>query len=167
MAEAPADAEGDEPRSGGRAQAVTAGAVTVALGAVAAWLSVGLKLGSLTDPGPGLWPLIVAGLLIVSGAGIIVVAARADKAVAGAGTEAFTRGTFAVCAAAIALAVYASLFEIIGFEIPTAVLLFVWLRFLGRETWLSSALIAASATAVAYALFILGLGVPLPHLIAF
>ena len=50
---------------------------------------------------------------------------------------------------------------------PTLLLLFAWLRFLGRESWLSSAVIAVASTAVAYALFIIGLGVPLPHLIVF
>ena len=154
----------DAPPSGGRVQAVIAGAVPLALGAVAAWLSFGLNVGSLTDPGPGLWPLIVAGLLVLTGAGIVVVAVRAQRS---DGTEAFTRGVFPMLAAAAGLAVYASLFEIVGFEIPTLLLLFAWLRFLGRESWLSSAVIAVVATAVAYALFILGLGVPLPHIIVF
>lgn len=157
------DAEGtDEPRSGGRVQAVVAGVVPVALGAVAAWLSFGLNIGSLTDPGPGLWPLIVAGLLVASGVGIIAVVAKAQN-----DTEAFTGGTIAVLAAAGGLAVYASLYEVVGFEIPTVLLLFAWLRFLSRESWLSSAVIAVAATAVAYVLFIVGLSVPLPHLIVF
>ncbi|MFC3493890.1 tripartite tricarboxylate transporter TctB family protein [Glycomyces rhizosphaerae] len=154
--------DAEEPRSGGRVQAVIAGVVPVVLGGVAAWLSFGLNIGSLTDPGPGLWPLIVAGLLVASGIGIIAVVAKARN-----DTEAFTGGTFAVLAAAGGLAVYASLYEIVGFEIPTVLLLFAWLRFLSRESWLSSAVIAVVATAVAYALFIIGLGVPLPHLIAF
>jgi hypothetical protein len=162
--EARQDEGAEEPRSGGRVQAVVAGAVPLALGAVAAWLSFGLNVGSLTDPGPGLWPLIVAGLLVASGAGIIVVAVKAGRS---DGTEAFTRGTFPMLAAVGGLAVYASLFEVVGFEVPTLLLLFAWLRFLSRESWLSSAVIAVVATAVAYALFILGLGVPLPHIIVF
>jgi len=167
--EAAQDDSFEEPRSGGSVQAVVAGAVPVALGAFAAWLAFGLNVGSLTDPGPGLWPLTVAVLLVVAGAGIIVSAAIAKRrsATTSNGTEAFTSGTFAVLAAAGGLAVYASLFEIVGFEVPTLLLLFAWLRFLGRESWLSSAVIAVVATVVAYALFILGLGVPLPHLIAF
>ncbi|GAA2261848.1 tripartite tricarboxylate transporter TctB family protein [Glycomyces scopariae] len=164
--EAPQEEAFEEARPGGRVQAVVAGALPVAIGAFAAWLAFGLRIGSLTDPGPGLWPLIVAGLLVACGVGITVVAATA-KAHAPNGTEAFTRGTTAVLCAAGALAVYASLFEVVGFEAPTLLLLFAWLRFLGRESWLSSAVIAVVATAAAYALFILGLGVPLPHLIAF
>jgi putative tricarboxylic transport membrane protein len=152
----------EEPRAGGRVQSVVAGAIPVLLGAVAAWLSFGLHIGSLTEPGPGLWPLIVAGLLVASGIGIIAVTAKTRR-----DTEAFTRGTIAVLAAAGGLAVYASLYEIVGFEVPTVLLLFAWLRFLSRESWLMSAILAVAVTAVAYALFIIGLNVPLPHLIAF
>jgi putative tricarboxylic transport membrane protein len=150
------------PRAGGRVQSVVAGAIPVLLGAVAAWLSFGLNIGSLTEPGPGLWPLIVAGLLVASGIGIIAVTAKTRR-----DTEAFTRGTIAVLAAAGGLAVYASLYEIVGFEVPTVLLLLAWLRFLSRESWLMSAILAVAVTAVAYALFIIGLNVPLPHLIAF
>jgi hypothetical protein len=167
--EAPEGDAFEEARRGGRVQAVAAGAVPAAIGAVAAWLAFGLEIGSLTDPGPGLWPLIVAALLVACGVAIIVVAlaAKSFEAHPVNGTEAFTRGTVAVLAAAGALAVYASLFEVVGFELPTLLLLFAWLRFLGRESWASSAVIAVAATAGAYAVFILGLGVPLPHLIAF
>ncbi len=168
-AEAPQEEGADEPRAGGRVQAVVAGALPIALGAFAAWLAFGLKLGSLTDPGPGLWPLVVAALLVACGVAIVVVAlsAKVFEAAPANRTESFTRGTGAVLAAAAALAVYASLFEVVGFELPTLLLLFAWLRFLSRESWLTSAVVALSATAVAYALFILGLGVPLPHIIAF
>lgn len=168
-AEVPAPLE--EPRPGGRVQAAVAGAVPLALGGFAAWLSFGLNVGSLTDPGPGLWPLIVAGLLVACGAGVIAVevvnGGKATEGEAAGDTEAFTRGTVGVVAAAAGLVVYASLFEVVGFEIPTVLLLFVWLRLLGRESWRGSAVIAVAVTAAAYALFILGLGVPLPHLIAF
>ncbi|MBO3731906.1 tripartite tricarboxylate transporter TctB family protein [Glycomyces niveus] len=161
--EAAQDDEVDEgPRAGGRVQSVVAGAVPVVLGAVAAWLSFGLDIGSLTEPGPGLWPLIVAGLLVASGIGIIAVTAKTRR-----DTEAFTRGTVAVLAAAGGLAVYASLYEVVGFEVPTVLLLFAWLRFLSRESWLMSAVLAVAVTAVAYVLFIIGLNVPLPHIIAF
>ncbi|MFG3341078.1 tripartite tricarboxylate transporter TctB family protein [Glycomyces sp. NPDC048151] len=152
----------DGPRAGGRVQSIVAGAVPVALGAVAAWLSFGLNIGSLTEPGPGLWPLIVACLLVASGIGIIAVTAKSRR-----DTEAFTRGTVAVLAAAGGLAVYASLYEIVGFEVPTVLLLFAWLKILSRESWLMSAILAVAVTAAAYALFIVGLNVPLPHIIVF
>lgn len=152
--------EPEAPAPGGRVLAAVAGAVPVVLGAAAAWLSLRLDIGTLTDPGPGLWPLIVSALLVLTGAGILASVRRVE------GTEAFTRGAIGVAAAAVGLFVYASLFEVIGFEIPSVLLLTAWLRFLGRESWLSTALLSVGVTAAAYALFILTLRVPLPHLIA-
>ena len=62
------------------------------------------------------------------------------------------------------MAVYVAVIATIGFEIPTALLAFVWLRFLGRESWRVS-IIGALAIAVAfYALFVGALSVTIPHL---
>jgi len=140
---------------------VVAGAVPLLLGLATLWFARGLGLGTLTDPGPGLWPSVVAVLLVGAGAGI---AARARAA---RDTEAFTRGTTTVLIGAASLVGYAYLFELVGFEIPTVLLLALWLRFLGGESWRVTAAVSVLATAAAYALFIIGLGVPLPHLVAF
>jgi putative tricarboxylic transport membrane protein len=149
----------DGPRRGGPVLGAVAGAIPVALGLVTLWYARGLGFGRLGDPGPGLWPSIVAVLLVLAGAAI---AARARVA---RDTEAFTRGTATVVVGAASLAVYTYLFELVGFEIPTVLLLALWLRFLGGESWRVTAMVSVLATAGAYALFITGLGVPLPHLI--
>jgi putative tricarboxylic transport membrane protein len=158
--EAP-DEQRDEagPPAGGPALSAIAGAIPVALGLATLLYALGLGFGSLADPGPGLWPSIVAVLLIGAGAGIAVRARTARD------TEAFTRGTTAVVIGAASLAIYAYLFELIGFEIPTVLLLALWLRFLGGESWRVTAVMSVLATVAAYLLFITGLGVPLPHLI--
>jgi putative tricarboxylic transport membrane protein len=67
----------------------------------------------------------------------------------------------------VSLLAYSWLFERIGFEIPTALLLLLWLKVIGRESWKSSIIITVVATAVFYLLFVTGLGVSLPRLIAF
>jgi putative tricarboxylic transport membrane protein len=155
------DEQRDEagPPAGGPALSAIAGAIPVALGLATLLYALGLGFGSLADPGPGLWPSIVAVLLVLAGA---VIAARARVA---RDTEAFTRGTAAAVIGAASLAVYTYLFELVGFEIPTVLLLALWLRFLGGESWRVTAAVSVLATAGAYALFITGLGVPLPHLI--
>ena len=43
----------------------------------------------------------------------------------------------------------------------------MWLRFLGGETWRSTIVISVATTAAFYVLFLYGLKIPLPHLIAF
>jgi putative tricarboxylic transport membrane protein len=155
----PVEPPGDEPRPGGPVLAVVAGAVPILAGLVTLWPAVNLGLGSPAEPGPGLWPAFVALLLVGSGAAIVHRARRASD------TEAFTRGTVGVAAGVASLAAYAYLFELVGFEIPTVLLLALWLRFLGGEGWITTGVVAVLATAAAYLLFITGLGVPLPHLI--
>ncbi len=43
----------------------------------------------------------------------------------------------------------------------------IWLRFLGGESWRSTIVISVPPTAAFYVLFLYGLHIPLPHLIAF
>jgi hypothetical protein len=53
---------------------------------------------------------------------------------------------------------------VIGFEIPATLLMFVWLRFLGRESWRLS-IITSLATVVAFYIVFVGLlAVPIPHM---
>jgi hypothetical protein len=41
----------------------------------------------------------------------------------------------------------------------------VWLRFLGGESWRSTISVSVGTVAAFYALFLYGLGIPLPHLL--
>jgi putative tricarboxylic transport membrane protein len=54
--------------------------------------------------------------------------------------------------------------EVIGFEIPAAVLCFVWLRFLGRESWRMSIITSLAVVVGFYLVFVAALAVPIPHL---
>lgn len=145
--------------TGGKVQAVAAGVVPILLGVAAIWLAGDLEFGTLTNPGPGLWPTVVSVLLVATGV-VVIVRAKND-------TEAFTKGAAVVVIGAVSLAVAAFLFELVGFEIPTVLLLVLWLTVFGRESWRISVIVSVLATAAAYVVFIVGLGVPLPHLIAF
>jgi putative tricarboxylic transport membrane protein len=53
-------------------QARVAGLAALAVGIAAALGARHLGLGSLTDPGPGLWPLVVSGVLVIAGAAVAV-----------------------------------------------------------------------------------------------
>ncbi len=137
-------------------QARVGGTAAVVIGLLAAWGAQRLGVGSLTDPGPGLWPLIVSGVLIVTGT---AVALRP-----GEGAEPIGRESWVVVLACASLVVYTLVIPAVGFELPTVVLLAFWLRVLGREGWRTTLIVAVGGTAVVYAVFILGLGVALPHL---
>jgi hypothetical protein len=155
----PVEPPEEDPRQGGPVLGVVAGTLPILIGLVTLWPAAGLGLGSMTEPGPGLWPAFVASLLIASGIVIVGQGRRATD------TEAFTRGTTGVAVGVAGLAGYAYLFELVGFETPTVLLLVLWLRFLGGEGWITTCVVSVLATAAASLLFITLLGVPLPHLI--
>jgi hypothetical protein len=113
-------------------------------------------VGSLTDPGPGLWPLIVSAVLVITGA---VVAIRP-----GEGAEAINRDAWSVVVACLSLVAYTAVIDVVGFELPTIVLLAFWLRVLGGEPWRTTVTVSLGVTVAVYAVFILALGVALPHL---
>ena len=155
---APPAAEADSPPRGGFPTAIIAVAGPLALGAFGIVLSLQLGLGDLNSPGPGLWPLIISIFLtVVSAAGAFNVRRDTD-------VEAWGSGYIRIGLGLASLVAYALLFQRIGFEIPTLLLLFFWIKVLGREGWRTAIVVSAVATAVAYALFVLALRVNIPHL---
>jgi putative tricarboxylic transport membrane protein len=78
--------------------------------------------------------------------------------------ERFTRTGLLVLVAVATMVVFVALIDTIGFEIPTAVLALVWLRFLGRERWRTSIVISLAATVAFYLLFVAAFDVSIPHL---
>jgi putative tricarboxylic transport membrane protein len=137
-------------------QARVAGLAAVAVGIAAALGARDLGVGSLTDPGPGLWPLVVSAVLVITGA---VVAVRP-----GDDAEAIGRDAWVVVVACLSLVAYTAVIRVAGFELPTVVLLAFWLRVFGGEPWRTTVAVSVGVTVVVYLVFILALGVALPHL---
>lgn len=117
-----------------------ASALTLALVALAALLlATRLEIGSVTRPGPGFFPLVVAAaLLIVSlallagawpGRGADESATRADA------TAATPRHSGALLLTIGALVAYVALFERLGFVLMTAALLAFLFRIIARYRW--------------------------------
>jgi putative tricarboxylic transport membrane protein len=138
------------------AQARVAGLAALALGIAAAFGSWDLGVGSLTNPGPGLWPLVVSAVLIIAGA---VVAVRP-----GEGPEAIGRDAWVVVVACLSLVVFTAVIPVVGLELPMIALLAFWMRVFGGEPWRTTVTVSVGVTVVVYAVFILALGVALPHL---
>jgi hypothetical protein len=136
-------------------QARLAGLTALAVGIAAANGARNLGVGSLTDPGPGLWPLIVCCVLIITGAAVAVRP--------GDGAEPIGRDAWTVVVACISLIAYTSVISTVGFEVPTVVLLAFWLRVLGGESWRTAVAVPIGVTLVVYVVFISLLGVALPH----
>ncbi|GAA1613029.1 tripartite tricarboxylate transporter TctB family protein [Actinoplanes couchii] len=144
--------EEDRPPLADPAANLIAAALVVVLGGVA--IAGARSLG----PGPGTWPMTVGFVLVLLG---LVLAARARR---DEPPERFTSGSLLVVAAVTGMIAYVAVIATIGFEIPTLLLAFVWLRFLGRETWRTSIAVSLGATVVFYALFVGALDVTIPHL---
>ncbi|NYE36022.1 hypothetical protein F4692_001126 [Nocardioides cavernae] len=161
QAEVAQDLADERPPSGGPAYQLASSLVVLGIGVAAAFLAYGYGLGSLRRPGPGLWPFVVAILIVVLGAVLLVVGRHLDD------TEKFTRASLLVLVGAATFVALGYLLPLIGFEIPAVLLGIVWLRFLGGESWRSTIVISVLTTAAFYGLFLYALSVPLPHLIAF
>ncbi|MFC7535645.1 tripartite tricarboxylate transporter TctB family protein [Actinoplanes sp. GCM10030250] len=148
----------DRPPPAGPAANLIAAAVVVVLGGAAIAGSLALGAGSPSAPGPGTWPLVVGGALVVLGLALAIRARHTGEA------ERFTRSSLLVVAAVASMVVYVAVIATIGFEIPTALLAFVWLRFLGKESWRLSIITSIGIVVAFYALFVGALDVTIPHL---
>ncbi|MEU4154932.1 tripartite tricarboxylate transporter TctB family protein [Actinoplanes sp. NPDC026670] len=149
MTTEPAD---DRPPAAGPSANLIAAVVVIALGGAAVVGAAGL--GS----GPGTWPTVVGVALVILG---LILAAQARRAEP---PERFTRSSLLVVAAVASMIAFVAVIATIGFEIPTVLLAFVWLRFLGRESWRTSIAVSLGIVVVFYALFVGALDVTIPHL---
>jgi hypothetical protein len=148
----------ERPPAGGPVYQVIGALVALALGLGGAVLAYGYGLGSLREPGPGLWPFLVSLLLIGLSLALLVVGRRLTD------SEAFTRSSLQPAIGLVTFVGLAALLPVIGFEIPSLVLCAIWLRFLGGESWRSTAVISVATVAAFYVLFLYVLRIPLPHL---
>jgi hypothetical protein len=136
-----------------------AAVVPLAIGLGGLAMALGMGLGSFTAPGPGLWPAVVCGVLVVMSLVLLVGGRRFHDA------EALTRGVLPVLLAVATLIALVLAMPYVGFEFPALVVAFVWLKVLGQEGWLLSAVVSVLLTAALWLLFVQLFDVPLPHLI--
>lgn len=151
----------ERPPEGGYPYQIISGTVGLLLGITGAVLSYGYGLGSLPEPGPGTWPFVVSVAVAALSAVLLVVGRRLHD------TEAFTRSSVLPAVGAVSFLAFGALLPVTGFEIPALALCVLWMRFLGRESWRSTLIVSVLTTVAFYFLFLYGLRIPLPHLIAF
>ncbi len=114
-----------------------------------------LDIGSLRQPDAGLWPFIVAVLLVVFSVVGMFTASRDD-------IEAMDRTALKPLLGLIALGLFVVLFDELGLLLTASLVLTFWFRFLARESWRMSVALAVGASATAYLLFVELLGARLP-----
>ncbi|WP_299037870.1 tripartite tricarboxylate transporter TctB family protein [uncultured Pseudokineococcus sp.] len=155
-ADAPLDEE-PPPPAGTVANLVVAVLVT-GLGVATVVSSLALGIGSAREPGAGTWPFALGLVVVVFGLALVAGARRTADA------ERFPREALGVVAGIGTMVAFTALIGRIGFEIPGALLCFVWLRWLGGEGWRTSVLVSLGIVAAFYAVFVGALGVGVPHL---
>jgi putative tricarboxylic transport membrane protein len=150
--------EEHRPPAGGPGYQLVPALVALAIGVVGAVLSYGYGLGTLRRPGAGLWPFAVALVIAVLSLLLLVVGRQLRD------SEKFSRTSVLVLAGLATFVGLGVLIPLIGFELPALALCVVWLRFLGGESWRSTAVVSVATVAAFYLLFLYALSIPLPHL---
>ena len=139
-----------------------AAAVLLAFGLFALTQARGLRFGSIVSPGPGFFPLCLAGAFASVSLGLVASALRTPPGTVARTPGGDLVGRLKVAGMLAALLAYALVLEPAGFPLATFALLLFFFKALQRQRWLV-ALGASLATALAmYVVFKVWLGVNLP-----
>lgn len=150
----------ETPPPAGPIANIAASLVAVGIGVMGMVIAVGLGLGTPGEPAPGTWPFIISLVITVLALAQLIVGRRG-----GVDGEKFSPMSRMAAFGFITLLAMVWLMPVIGFEIPALLLCFIWMKFLGGETWRAATLYSVLVVVAFYAIFILGLGTSIPHLI--
>lgn len=132
--------------------------VLACIGAAGIFLSIEMGIGVPSAPAPGMWPLIISVVLLVLSISLGVFGRHDPDA------EKFSTASWQVVIGTGTLVGFALLVGTIGFEIPALLLMFIWLKFMGKESWRMSIVLSFAVVAAFYLIFVVALSVPIPHL---
>jgi hypothetical protein len=132
------------------------GLMFVGIGAIAMLMARDYPMGSALRMGPGYFPNVLAGVLILFGLGMLLKGVTKPERVEG------TWSLRALAILPIATVIFGLLMEHAGF-IPALIVLIVTAAYAGREFRLVEVLLLSVGLTIAcWAVFILGLGLPYP-----
>lgn len=113
-----------------------------------------MGVGSITQPGPGLWPVIVSVATIA--ACIVALVINRQK------SETFSAGgSLRVAVFVVSATVFVPVYDLIGFVPAGAVTTFLIMAFVYRASWVSILVVTCAAPPIVYLMFGVALGVPL------
>lgn len=131
--------------------------VIVGLAVVVAVMALQMKLGTPDQPGPGMWPLIIA--VFIGACALLLLFTEHD----GADYEPLTKRSWIVILGFALMAGYVLAFTYVGFTAASLLFSFIWLRFFAKERWLVVWLGTIGFTAAFVIVFAVLLKVPVPH----
>jgi hypothetical protein len=135
-----------------------AGGVFVALGVLVLALSGDLPFGSMSFPGAGMMPKLIAGLLVLLGL-VLVVRANESAPLASLQWHDLPHAATVIAITGAAVALYQTL----GFLVTMTLLLFVLIFGAERRKILYAAAYSVGVVALTYLLFAVALKTPLEH----
>lgn len=142
---------------GSRVNAI-AGVVFLVASGVYLFLAARLPIGTVAQPGAGVFPRVVGVLLVVTSVMLVAQALRHREPGARLPADAWRR----VSGVAAALAVFCLALPWLGYPVPAFGLLLAVLRMFGVTRWRAAVLVALLAAAISYYVFVFVLDVPLP-----
>lgn len=116
-----------------------------------------LGLGTLSQPGPGLWPTIVASGMAVAALMLFVSEKDAGD------YESFTKRTWIIAGGFGLMVLFIVLFIFAGFTVATLTLSVIWLRWMAKERWVFVWGYSIGQTVLFVLIFSVLLGVPMPY----
>ena len=136
-----------------------AAAVLLVFGLIALEEARKLRFGSIAKPGPGFFPVVLAGAFSLVCVALLVMAWRARDQQAAPGAR---PGWSKIVATMAALFVYAFLLERVGFVAATFALLLFFFKALERQRWVPALAGSLVTALVTYLVFKVWLNVQLP-----
>lgn len=163
---APSDPKAGDGPEGHPLEDVITAAIFIVVGAIAFWLATDYRTGTLHRMGPGLFPLLVSGLLTVIGLalGVQSLAALRKREVA-SDAPSLIPGFATIRAllfVMLSLLAFGVLVRPTGLFIATAALVFISTRAEPGRSVVRSLLLAFVIACIAAVIFVYGIGLPIP-----
>ena len=119
--------------------------------------SFSLPMGSLGNPGAGVWPAGLSIGLAISSLMLLVTERSGDD------YEPLTKRTVVVVGGFALMAVFTLIFSATGLGLATLVLSLIWLRWLAGESWKTTVILSISFSVAFVVIFDLLLKLPMPR----
>lgn len=134
---------------------------TVAISIAAAAYSLTYPLGTVSNPGPGLWPTMGAILMVGSSITLLLRERPSEE------YEPVSLNGLSVLAGMGLIIGSSAVLPATGLVISLALLITLWIKLLGRESWAIALVVGIVGAVVIYIVFDLLLGIPFPRDVLF
>jgi putative tricarboxylic transport membrane protein len=150
-----------------RQKDIISGLFFLLVGAFFIFNALCLDLGTFSDPGPGLIPLLPGILLSIISAALVFNSYKGKKP-QGEDNDSAThladslKWPPVVITTLLAMLVFAVVLQYLGFVVSSILMMLFLFKFIGKHTWIRSAIGAASSVGICYLVFQVWLSVQFP-----